>query len=83
MTHIVVDWPLLLEELLLSGLTFRELATQVDAAHSTLINYRHATTSPPHATGERLIERWITITGKTRAELPMAPAVKRLSRLSA
>ena len=74
-----VDWALLLEELRLSGLTFRQLANETDVSHVTLINYANQATSPLHANGERLIAVWIQRTGKDRAQLPTTYVVKRFT----
>ena len=82
MTHPAVDWPLLLEELRLSGLTFREIAKATDVSHVTLINYSSQATNPMHASGERLIAFWISRTAKSRADLPKTWAGVKLRRAS-
>lgn len=83
MTHSVIDWALLLEELRLSSLTFRDIATAVDVNHTSLIKYSQQATSPSHATGERLIAFWMQTTGKTRDQLPTALVVKKVTSMSA
>lgn len=77
MTHPCVDWQLLLEELRLTSLTFRDIAKAVDVSHVTLINYANLAATPLHANGERLIAFWSLTTGKGRGELPMTITVKR------
>jgi hypothetical protein len=70
-----VDWPLLLEELRLTKLSFREIAKVVEVSHVALINYSAMTSSPLHANGERLIEFWCQRTGKVRQQVPMTECV--------
>lgn len=82
--HLVVDWPLLLEELRVSGgRSFRELARATELSHVSLFNYANGVTSPSHATGERLIAYWCERTGKHRGELPMVQALKIVNSLPA
>lgn len=83
MSYPVVDWPLLLEELRLSGLTFRQIAEVTDVSHVTLINYSNQATTPLHSNGERLISFWIHRTGKPRDQLPTAYVVKRITSICA
>jgi hypothetical protein len=74
-----VDWTVLLEELRLTKLTFRDIAKATDVSHVNLINYSNQANTPLHANGERIIGFWCATTGKTRDQLPMVYLVKRLT----
>lgn len=65
-----VDWFRVLTELKRHGIAHSGIRGAIGIPESTLQGYKTGS-EPKHVDGERLIEFWCQVTGRTRAELPM------------
>jgi hypothetical protein len=81
MTHRIA-WDELITDLHRARLRATEIADKVGVGRTTIVAYREDGHTPLHPTGERLIELWITVTHKSRAELPRVGELQPSERTS-
>lgn len=71
----VVNWSEMLNELRRMGIRTGQISMRVHLSSGNIREYRLGIKAPMHSNGERIIEYWIKLTGKTRADLPMMERV--------
>lgn len=78
----VTDFEGIIEGLRRAGLPINTISARTGIPRSTLIGYLLGS-SPPHDSGERLIELWLGVTNSTREQLPRRlwlPSAAQVSR---
>ena len=69
-SSVPVHWFSVLRDLIYAGRSLRHIARQVNLSRSQIARMYNEGTEPKFEAGERLLCLWMTVTGKTEAEIP-------------
>lgn len=63
-----VDWPSIVRDLEISGMTVRAIGKMVGTSHAAVIGWKNMGKEPGHYTGERVLTLWCAVTGRPKME---------------
>lgn len=68
--HQRVDWPAIVSELRACGMTHQAIADAIGAHKSTVVLWVSEQREPQHILGDRLIDVWCMVVGRSRWHVP-------------